>query len=258
MTESIAISSGKGGVGKTTIAVNLALTLAKMGKKTLLLDADLGMANAHIILGTNAEKNLDDFVNGNTDINKIVVKINSKLDFISGGSAIHNLLNLNETERYKIIKSFNSLKNNYDTMIIDVGAGADASSTAFMAASNKNIVVVVPEPTSFVDAYGLMKAANFDHKLQNFGIFVNNSNNEIHAKNYYEKFQVIFSKYLDISSSYVGCLKNSANIKNSIMFRRPVVLDKTNEDEIYSFQTFSKNLEKVKINDSKGIKFFED
>ena len=103
MTESIAISSGKGGVGKTTIAVNLALTAAKHGKRVLLLDADLGMANAHIILGVNPEKSLDDFVSGNLNLNKIPIKVNSKLDFISGGSAIHNMLNLNETERYKII-----------------------------------------------------------------------------------------------------------------------------------------------------------
>ena len=140
MTESIAISSGKGGVGKTTIAVNLALTAAKLGRRVLLLDADLGMANAHIILGINPEKSLDDFVSGNISLSKIPIRINSKLDFISGGSAIHNMLNLNETERYKIIKSFTSLKKSYDLMIIDVGAGADTSATAFMAASTKTLL----------------------------------------------------------------------------------------------------------------------
>ena len=143
MTECIATSSGKGGVGKTTIAVNLALSLAEQGKKTLLLDADLGMANSHILLGVNPEKNLDDFVNRETDINKILLKINSKLDFISGGSAIHNLLNLENTERYKIIKSFSSLKNSYDYMLIDVGAGAEQSSLSFMAASKKIIVILL-------------------------------------------------------------------------------------------------------------------
>ena len=92
MIETIAISSGKGGVGKTTIAVNLALSLSNQGKRTLLLDADLGMANSHILFGVNPQKTLDDFINGGLDLNKILLKINNKLDFISGGSAIHNLL----------------------------------------------------------------------------------------------------------------------------------------------------------------------
>ncbi len=258
MTESIAISSGKGGVGKTTIAVNLALTAAKLGRRVLLLDADLGMANAHIILGINPEKSLDDFVSGNISLSKIPIRINSKLDFISGGSAIHNMLNLNETERYKIIKSFTSLKKSYDLMIIDVGAGADTSATAFMAASNKNIVIVVPEPTSFVDAYGLMKAAHFDHKIENYGIFVNNSNNEFHAKSYYDRFEVIFSKYLDIKSTFLGSLKVSQKIKNSIISRKPIVSDNLNKEEIIAFENLYKNLEIIKLNDVKGIKFFED
>ena len=137
MTESIAISSGKGGVGKTTVAVNLALSLATHGKKTLLLDADLGMANSHILLGINPEKTLDDFINRGIDLNKVSLKINNKLDFISGGSAIHNLLNLETSERYKIINNFASLKKTYDYMLIDVGAGAEASSLTFMAASKK-------------------------------------------------------------------------------------------------------------------------
>ena len=114
MIETIAISSGKGGVGKTTIAVNLALSLSNQGKRTLLLDADLGMANSHILLGINPQKTLDDFINGGLDLNKILLKINNKLDFVSGGSAIHNLLNLDSSVRYKIINNFSTLKKNYD------------------------------------------------------------------------------------------------------------------------------------------------
>ena len=127
-----------------------------------------------------------------------------------------------------------------------------------MAASNKNVVVVVPEPTSFVDAYGLMKAAHFDHKIENYGIFVNNSNNETHAKSYYDRFEVIFSKYLDIKSTYLGGLKISQRVKNSIICRNPVVSDKLNKEEIISFENLYKNLEIIKLNDVKGIKFFED
>ena len=258
MIETIAISSGKGGVGKTTIAVNLALSLSNQGKRTLLLDADLGMANSHILLGINPQKTLDDFINGGLDLNKILLKINNKLDFISGGSAIHNLLNLDSSVRYKIINNFSTLKKNYDTMLIDVGAGAEASSLTFMAASKKVIVVLVSEPTSFIDAYSLIKSANIDHKLNNFGVFVNMARSEFQAKANFEKFRSISNKFLDVNLTYLGSLNNSQKIKDSISSRKPVVSDKLNKNEINSFLGFSKNLETLKQNNSKGIKFFDD
>ena len=107
MTTTIAITSGKGGVGKTTIAVNLAVSLALQKKDTLLLDADLGMANAHILLGINPKFSLDDFVSGTMPLNKVITTLDNNLKFISGGNAINRLLYLSDLERHKIIKSFN-------------------------------------------------------------------------------------------------------------------------------------------------------
>ena len=109
MTTTIAIASGKGGVGKTTISVNLSLCLALQNKETLLLDADLGMANSHILLGINPKLSLDDFVTGKSPLDDIITSTKDKLKFISGGSAINNLLNLSDLERHKIIQSFKNI-----------------------------------------------------------------------------------------------------------------------------------------------------
>ena len=142
MTKTIAIASGKGGVGKTTIAVNLSLALTKQNKNTLLLDADLGMANSHILLGINPKYSLEDFVSGNKSLDEVIATTQDKLKFVSGGSAINHLLNLSDLERHKIIQSFSNIKSKPEYMVIDVGAGAESSSLTFMASADRVILVV--------------------------------------------------------------------------------------------------------------------
>ena len=142
MTATIAIASGKGGVGKTTIAVNLSISLALQKKTTLLLDADLGMANAHILLGINPELSLEDFISGKSTLDDVITTTKDNLKFISGGNAISNLLSLSDLERHKIIQSFETITTKPDFLIIDVGAGAEASSMSFMASASKVAIIL--------------------------------------------------------------------------------------------------------------------
>ena len=131
MTLSIAVTSGKGGVGKTNCAVNLSLSLSKMGKKVVLFDADFGMANAHILMGSNPKQTVADFLRGETKLENVIVKGPSDLNFIAGGSGLLELLNLDNQSRYQMLSSVSNLVRDMDYLIVDTPAGA-SESTLFL------------------------------------------------------------------------------------------------------------------------------
>ena len=180
------------------------------------------------------------------------------MKFVSGGNAINNLLNLSDLERHKIIKSFNDLNKKPKFMLIDVGAGAESSSMTFMASADKVIVVITGEPTSFIDAYTLIKTSFLDYKMNNFGIIINMALSPIQAKLNFDKFQSITQKFLDVNLKYVGQIPNSQKIKNSIISRTAVVSSKNNNLETNAFNEISSNLSLIETNKTGTIKFFDN
>ena len=256
MPISISVASGKGGVGKTTIAVNLALTLASLGSKVTFLDADFGLANAHLLMGYNPTATVRDSIAGKTELSESITKGPLGLQLISGGNGLLDLLNLDQSTRLNLIRSFDPLADECDVFFVDVPAGASDSSLAFVNASDKVLIVLVGEPTSFVDAYTMVKAAHVEGGVKEFSVVVNMADNEAQSKETFNKFKKTASKFLDVNLRYIGYLPHSRNLRSSIVKRKPLVLSDSRCRESLLFKSMSKELLSSPINTASGITFF--
>ena len=256
MPISISVASGKGGVGKTSIAVNLALTMASLGSKVTFLDADFGLANAHLLMGYNPTSTVRDAITGASDLSESITKGPLGIQLISGGNGLLDLLNLDQKTRFNLIRSFDPLADKCDVFFVDVPAGASDSSLAFVNASDKVLIVLVGEPTSFMDAYTMVKAAHLEGGVKEFSVIVNMADTETQAKETFSKFKKTASRFLDVNLRFVGYLPHSRNLRASIVKRKPLVLADNKCRESLLFKSISKELLSSPINKTSGITFF--
>lgn len=258
MTLSIAVTSGKGGVGKTNTAVNLAISLGQTGKRVLLFDADFGLANVHVLLGTKPTKSVADFLDKKCTMKESITSFSDNMKIISGGSGLTELLNLDNRRRHQIFSGISNLDQGIDYLIVDCPAGAADGTLFFASASDLVVVVLIEEPTSFLDAYALIKAANLDTGVKNFAVVVNMADNKSVAKSSFEKFREIAMRFLDVNLHYAGMIPHSKDIKRAVAQRKPVTIDKPNALVSSSFREVAKTLIKVPIVKTNNLKFFDN
>ena len=260
MPQSITIASGKGGVGKTCIAVNLSLTLASMGLRVKLLDADFGLANSHVLMGINSTKSIRDVISGERSLEQIAERVAPGLELYAGGSALSDLLNVDPTVRYRLIRNFDALAAETDVLLIDAPAGASDNALSFVAASDRVLVVIVPEPTSFMDAYALIKTANLDYGLERFSIVVNMAANEAEAARHFEKFRAITMRFLSVELTHVGHVPLSNALSRSIVALKPIMQGGGNPatPEGAAFRKLANGILHAPVNTTRGLRFFDD
>ena len=257
MSDSIAITSGKGGVGKTTFAVNLSIAQRKFTDQVFLLDTDMGMANSHVLLGVNPEHSISDVISGEKKISEIFENYKNGIDLISGGTASNNLLNLENVKRYSILneidnhlKTFKNVK-----LMVDIAAGAEDNALVFSLACDRVLIVIVGEPTSFIDSYALIKALYSKSSFKNYCVAVNQVDNDSHGKDLFKKFQSITAKFLDVNLHYVGCVKSSHKIRKSIVDRQPISISEPKSEISQSFLKIAKNINETPSNEWGGLTF---
>jgi flagellar biosynthesis protein FlhG len=222
----ITVTSGKGGVGKSSLAINLALQFRKKGKSVIIFDADFGLANIEVMFGAIPKYNLADMIFRGKGFKDIIVEGPEGIGFISGGSGINGLGNMNREQVQYLVYKLKELEMLADIIIIDTGAGISDSVLEFVAASGEVVLVTTPEPTSITDSYALLKALNaresFDAEICKIKVVANRVLNYEEGKNLFSKLEVVVTKFLKINLAFLGVIPMDMNMSKAIMQQKPI------------------------------------
>jgi len=205
-TKTISVTSGKGGVGKTTMSVNLAFQFSEMGKKVLLLDGDVGLANVDIFLGIRPKKTLEDFFAGREKIENIVVKVNKFIDVIPSASGLADFSSLDVYKRKMLMDEVSMLEDTYDYLIVDTASGIDSNVLYLNSTVQDVLVVLTPEPASLTDAYALIKILNAKHRVSRFSVIANKVISDKEGVDLFQRLNRVSHQFLSVGLDYYGAV----------------------------------------------------
>lgn len=225
----ITVTSGKGGVGKTSVSVNLAIQLSKLGKKVIIMDADFGLANIEVMLGTRPKHTLADVMLRGMELKDVITTGPENIGFLSGGSGIKEMANMNRNQIATFVRRLYELDNMADVIIIDTGAGISDAVMEFVVASSEVIVVATPEPTSITDAYSLLKTlkrnVDFDEQNTVIKLVGNRVRKREEGVELFQKLSMVVKKFLGINLELIGVIPYDDKCQLSIMKQSPVSLE---------------------------------
>jgi flagellar biosynthesis protein FlhG len=219
----MAVTGGKGGVGKTNVSLNLAISLAKQGKRVLVLDADLGLANCDVLLGLRVDKNLSHVLRGECTLDDILVTGPHGVKIAPATSGSQSMAELGSTEHAGLIRAFSELRTDIEVLIVDTAAGISDMVMSFSRAAQDVLVVVCDEPTSLTDAYALIKILNREHGVFKFKIIANMVRSEKEGKELFSKLSKVTGRFLDVALELVGVIPFDENIRKSVRKQAAIV-----------------------------------
>lgn len=255
----ITISSGKGGVGKSNFTINLAIYLASLKKRVVVIDADFGLANIEVLLGIRPEYNFYHIIKAQKTISEVMVDTKFGIKFISGGNGLKELSSINNNEIKYFIEQFDYIDKITDIIIIDTGAGISKSVTNFIMASDETIIITSPEPTSFTDAYTLIKIIKEQNKnLKNLKLVINKADDKTESEKIFYKLQNVSNKFLDLELENLGYIPTDLNLVKAVKEQKPAILSYPQSDFSKSIRNIGNNLLNTNqyVNDKEGIKGF--
>ncbi|MEY8421849.1 MinD/ParA family protein [Lachnospiraceae bacterium 38-14] len=241
----ITITSGKGGVGKSTVAVNMAVWLRKIGKRVLIFDADLGLANVEVMFGAVPQYNLSDLIYKGKNIKEIISQGPMEIGFISGGSGIAGLSNLTKDQIVYLVHSLAELNEMADVIIIDTGAGISDSVLEFVLASPEIMLISTPEPSSLTDSYSLLKALyrnpTFSKDKARINIVANKVNTIEEGDAVFSKLNSVVSQFLNGNLNFLGMIPQDQELENAIRSQKIVSLERLKASSSQAFRILTDN-----------------
>ena len=218
----MAVGSGKGGVGKSNVVINLALAFDRMGLRVLVMDADLGLANIDILLGLTPKYNLSHVLNGQKKLDEVLVNGPGGVKILPASSGVQELTRLTDEQKLLFLELLDNLETDIDVLLIDTSAGISDTVLYFNLAAHERIIVITPEPTSLTDAYALIKVLYSRHGERHFRVLVNSAANESMGKAIFAKISKVADHFLDgLSLDYLGTIPHDISVPKAVMQQRP-------------------------------------
>ncbi len=219
----IAVTGGKGGVGKTSVSVNLSVGLSEMGRRVVLMDADLGLANVDVMLGLRPQQNIADVLAGHCSLREVMVPAGDNFWIVPAASGTQEMTALSAHEHAELIHAFNDIADDLDVLVIDTAAGISDSVVSFVRAAQEVLVVVCDEPTSITDAYALIKLLNRDYQMTRFRVLANMVRTDTEGRSMFNKLLTVTDRFLDVTLQYVGSIPYDESVRKAVQKQRAVL-----------------------------------
>ncbi|WP_339500512.1 MinD/ParA family protein [Pseudomonas silesiensis] len=235
----IAVTGGKGGVGKTTVAVNLSLALAELGRRVVLLDGNLGLANIDALLGLAPQYTLADLIEGRCELSDVLVRGPGGVQIVPAASGIRSMVHLSPAQHAGLIQAFSEIGDSVDVLVIDTAAGIGASVVSFVRAAQEVLLVVCDEPTSITDAYALIKLLNRDYGMNHFRVLANMAQSPQEGRNLFAKLTKVTERFLDVTLQYVGAVPYDENVRKAVQNQRAIYENFPRSKSAQAFQAIA-------------------